>query len=195
MSEIISEQENFFELPKDVFFNPKEERKFLQCVKSMVRTSYEYKEWVKFVKFNVGLDTCSFTGEHSGEVTIELHHHPISMGNIIKIIYDAMSNNTNITVIQSTEIVKSVLDLHKQNKIGYVLLVTTLHEKFHNGFLQIPMEYVNGNWNTLLSDYDVNDDIMEVVNKYTSISIASAATQGWILNRDLHGVLDGVEYR
>ena len=187
--------ENFFELPKDVFFNPKEEKKFLLSVKNMVRSSYEYKEWVKFVKFNVGLDTCSFTGEHSGEVTIELHHHPISMANIIKIIYDAMSNNTNLTVIPSTDIVRAVIDLHKQNNLGYVLLVTTLHEKFHNGFLQIPMEYINGNWTYLLNNYEVNDDIMEVVNKYTSVTLTTSSTQGWIINRDMHGILDGVEYR
>lgn len=194
-SQYSEEQQIFFELPKDALFDPREEKKFLQSVKAMVRTSYEYKEWVKFVKFNVGLDKCSFTGERSGEVTVELHHHPISIANIIKTIYDEMTNNINLTVISSTDLAKKVIDLHKHNNVGYVLLVTTLHEKFHNGFLHIPMEYVNGNWEYLLNNYDVNEEIMEVINKYTAISIASTAQQGWVINRDMYGVIDGAELR
>ncbi len=168
-----------FNISKEILFNPKDEKKFLNSVKRMVRSSYEYNEWVKFVKFTLGLDTCEFTGENAGEVTIELHHMPISMSNIIKTIFDKHMNVVSTDTVKSTDIVDEVLQLHKQNDIGYVLLCTTLHEKFHNGFLDIPIEYVKGNWQNFMNSYEVSDNIKELVEKYDSIKLTNTDIKVW----------------
>jgi hypothetical protein len=171
-----------FEIYKDDLLNDiKSEKKFLSSCKRMLRTSYEYSEWSKYIKFKLGIDSCAFTNESSEEVTIEIHHHPISVENIIRGIYDKKLLDVTVDVISSVVIVGEAIRLHLENRIGYIPLVTTLHEKFHNGFLSIPIEYVSGNWNYLLEKYTYSKEAMEVIDRYKSINKFNNPYSGWLV--------------
>lgn len=170
-----------FDIYKETFYNePKEIKKFINSCKRMVRNSYEYSEWLHYIKFNMGLDKCVLTYESSNEVTVEIHHHPISIENIIRIVFEKHMSNINIDTISTIEIVSEVINLHKMYNVGFVPLVTTLHEKFHNGFLEIPMEVVNGNWNYILNNYEIPSDIMKTIEKYRAITMKTSLSSNWI---------------
>ncbi len=142
---------------------------FIKNVKRMVRNSNEYRTWVDYVKISMGYNKCFLSDESLGEVTLELHHHPISLENVIRIIVD-----TKLTTRQkftSFEIAEEIIKLHYEFKIGFVILVTTLHEKFHNGFLPIGLDVVKGDWKSLLNDtiYYIDEDIKTVIDNYARI--------------------------
>jgi hypothetical protein len=178
------------EIYKDYLYDePKELKKFLSSCKRMIRNSYEYSSWVSYIKFNMGIDRCVFTEESSNEVTVEIHHHPFSIENIIKVVFDKYMDDPNDDKISSVTVVEEVINLHKAFNVGFVPLVTTLHEKFHNGYLQIPMEYVKGNWRYLLTNYSIEEDIMKVVDKYLQVNIYNNPYKSWIKLND-NGVLE-----
>ena len=43
--------------------------------------------------------------------------------------------------------------------IGIVPLAGTLHKKYHNGFLDIPLQLVKGNYKKLLEFYDIDPEL------------------------------------
>jgi len=64
------------------------------------------------------------------------------------------------------DIALEAIKLHFENKIGYITIVKTMHEKFHNGFLQIPKEYVRGDYMTFINEYSkyLDDADLELIN-------------------------------
>jgi len=146
-------------------------KKFVKSCKTIIRQSIEYKDWVKYIKFSLGYDYCSMTKESAHEVTLDLHHHPFSLENIVKLVIDRLL--TERGKVTSFDVSKYVMQLHYDNNIGYVLLVKTLHEKFHNGFLDIPIELVHGNWKYLVENFSLTEEIKEVVSRYSMITIES----------------------
>jgi len=153
------------------FVNEKDFNSFIRCTKSVVRTSYEYRFWTRYIKDTMRYNTCQFTQESSEELTLDIHHHPISLENIVRIVTEDKLLKTNEGV-SSVTIATEVLKLHYANKVGFVVLVKSLHEKFHNGFLQIPISMCHGNWQYILQEYFVPDNIKEIVEKYCQITTA-----------------------
>jgi hypothetical protein len=45
------------------------------------------------------------------------------------------------------------MNLHYENNIGYIPLLESMHEKFHNGHLDIPISYVHGNYSYFVTNY------------------------------------------
>jgi hypothetical protein len=59
---------------------------------------------------------------------------------------------------------------HYQNIIGYIPLVSTLHEKFHNGFLDLPINFVQGYWEVFWNKFKhySTKDIQNTVTGYAT---------------------------
>jgi len=133
--------------------------KFIKKVEMQVRASLEYREWKKYIIDVLGIKTCMITNEKIDEVSIEIHHHLPSLYILVKALV-----NKRISQQQefcTFDIATEVIEKHFENIIGYVTIVKTLHEKFHNGFLTIPKEFVKGNFMKFVSEYseylDEND--------------------------------------
>lgn len=148
--------------------------KFIKKIERIVRSSPEYREWTGYVKDCLGHYVCELTGEISSQVTVEIHHHPISMFVITKgILTEYINSNKEFC---SFDIAQDVITLHYENRIGYIPLVRTLHEKFHNGFVQIPMELIKGDWMYLLDHYEYSDSDLETIDSRTAINFTNC---GW----------------
>lgn len=139
------------------FYDPKDLEKFVKNVERMVRYSIEYKEWRKCLRENLGCDHCFLTNERAEQVTVDLHHHPYTLYDIVEIVLQ--SRLVKGKPFTTYLIAQLVMELHYQNRVGIVPIVTTLHEKYDNGFLTIPMNLVFGNWKELEEVYDVPEDI------------------------------------
>ena len=151
------------------FASEKDYKKFVNAVKTIVRRSPEYNTWVDYIKYTLGYKHCQLTSESSDDLTVDLHHHPISLQNIVEIVLNnqlAKLGHTN-----SLQVAREVLELHYQNNVGYVLLVRSLHEKFHNGKLAIPIDIVLGNWKFIIENYQVPDEIMQTIKRYESVKV------------------------
>ena len=149
------------------FDDPKEEKKYITFIKRAIRTSPEYHLWRKYILDVIGDNYCFITNEQHEDCTIEIHHHPFSLGKIVSgVVNKSLEKNIEFT---SFDIVKEVVELHYLNKIGYVPLITSMHERFHRGNLSIPIDYVHGNWKALLDDYSWEDEDKELISKYISV--------------------------
>jgi len=126
----------------------KELKRFIKSTEGLIRRSPEYKLWTSYVRDVFGCAKCNVTDEVCGEVTIEIHHHPFTLFHIVKSeIIKSVANNNEFC---SFDIATKIIEYHYQNKIGYTPLVKTLHEKFHNGYFELPMEIVKGNYEQLI---------------------------------------------
>lgn len=125
--------------------------KFIKKVENHVRSSIEYKEWKKYIIDVLGIKTCAITNEKIDECSIEVHHHIPSLYILIKALLNKKIANQE--EFCSFDVATEAIEKHFLNKIGYVTLVKTLHEKFHNGYLSIPRELVKGDYMTFVSEY------------------------------------------
>ena len=153
----------------------KEYQSFIKNVVRLVRASYEYRLWTGYVKDTLGHNFCALTGEVADEVTVEIHHHPFTLYDICETILNHYI--TNGLEFCSMDIAIRVLELHYENRVGYIPLCKTLHEKYHNGALTIPINLVHGDWKYLLEHYSPPQHIYVKVMALSQITTSNH--RGW----------------
>lgn len=150
--------------------NEKELKRFIRLCEGMTRKSPEYKVWTTYIREVLGFFSCDLTKENHAQCNCDIHHHPISLFAITKaIILKYLASGTKFC---SADIVVKVLELHYENRIGFISIIRSLHEKFHNGYLQLPMQLVHGDYNYFLDNYSsyLEDDDQETIQARLSIN-------------------------
>jgi hypothetical protein len=142
------------------FENEAEYKKFVNNCKNMIRKSVEYKLWRKYIVDILGVDKCMITQEHMSQVTIDVHHHVPALATVVKaIVNEKLNEHKNFCTF---DICTEVIELHFKNKIGYVTLIESMHEKFHNGYLSIPIELVRGDYQYFINTYSKHLDESDI---------------------------------
>lgn len=126
-------------------------KKFIKNTEMLVRRCNEYKLWTNYIKDVLQQNSCMITNETNFEVTVEVHHHIPSMFVLVSaLVNEKIEENVDFC---SFDIASEAIRLHFENRIGYVCLVKTIHEKFHNGYLTIPFAFVKGNYKYFIDRY------------------------------------------
>ncbi len=170
--------DNPFNLPLEVssFDSDKESFKFIKNVEKLVRSSLEYREWVSYVTESLGHRECALTKENINECSLEVHHHPINLFNICNAVTtDFINKNLKFTTYA---IALEVIKLHFQNKVGYMVLLSDIHEKFHNGFQNLPIDSVHGNYQYLIDNYIFDETETLKIQEYCKITLDKVSV-GW----------------
>ena len=145
-------------------------KKFIKNCEMLVRRCNEYKAWKNYIIDVLGMNECVITHEVMEEVTIEVHHHIPSLYVLVSaLVNEKIENNKEFC---SFDIATEAIELHFKNKIGYLTLLKSIHEKFHNGFLTIPINMVRGDYQYFIKNYAkyISDDDIDVINKRLSIN-------------------------
>lgn len=155
------------------FENESEYKKFIRNCEKLVRSSVEYRQWKNYIIDVLGVNTCMVTHERIDEVTIEVHHHLPSLFVLIQTLINKKIEMTE--EFSSFDIAQEAIELHFKNKIGYVTLVKTIHEKFHNGYLTVPKDIVRGDYDYFLREYSsfIDDEALEVITQRLSIDTSN----------------------
>lgn len=139
------------------FENSTDFLKFVKSCEKLVRVSPEYKEWREYITDVVQDNYCFITHEVMQQVSIDIHHHIPCLFSIVKAVVNKKLDTKESFC--SFDICLDVMKVHFENKVGYIPLLKSMHEKYHNGFLQIPIQLVKGDYNSFLKDYgDYLDD-------------------------------------
>lgn len=162
------------------FGSEKDMEKFIKCVERLVRYSIEYKHWHSYITDNLGYDSCALTEETMSETKIEIHHHPISLFTVCKAVINKHLNGDED--ICSFDIATEVIELHFKNKIGYVALLSNLHEKYHNGYLEIPIELVHGDYMDIVKNYTMDDCDLDKITSLCQVKLETSKSVGWAKN-------------
>jgi len=160
-------------------------KKFIRNCEAIIRKSMEYKLWKGYIIDVLQINECMITHEKMDEVTIEVHHH-------IPSLYVLISALVNKKIEEDSEfctfeICQEAIELHYKNKIGYVTLLKSMHEKFHNGKLDIPIELVKGDFLFFLNSYAsyIDESDMETINIRRAITMSNCS---W--SRDNYNVVE-----
>lgn len=168
--ELKTEKTDTEDIYKEISLNVKideNEAKILKLVKeieSIVRSSLEYKNFIRYLIQELDIRNCSFFTNIDREmkVTIEFHHYPFTLFDITKTVLNKYLFN-NIMYINRYEIAEEVLKLHYEFKVGLVPLTETVHELAHSGELFINSKQVYGNFETFYEEYKkyIDDDTIK----------------------------------
>ena len=167
-----------FDLPLRVkaFPSSREYELFIKNVEKLVRCSQEYRLWTNYITDNLGHSFCAFTKESNGECPTAIHHHPICLYTIVKgVVNHYLSRETEFSTF---DIATKVIELHFQNKVGYVVLLSDLHAKYHSGFLNIPIEFVNGDYKHILQTYTIEETEYDRICKLCNVHVEELK-QSW----------------
>ena len=144
--------------------------KFIKGCEGLLRKSIEYKDWRNYIIDVLGVNTCMITNERIDECTIDVHHHVPSLFMVVKALVNRKLKHEE--KFSSFDICMEAIELHFQNKIGYVTLLASMHEKFHNGFLEIPKDLIKGDYMYFIKEFSeyLDDDDLNTINQRMSIN-------------------------
>lgn len=145
------------------FENESDYKKFIKSCEKMIRGSLEYRHWKNYIIDVLQINECMITHESINDVTIEVHHHVPNLFVLTSALINKHIEEGN--EFCSFDIAQEAINLHYQNKIGYITLIKTMHEKFHNGKLGIPMSLVKGDYRYFINTYKkyIDETDMETI--------------------------------
>lgn len=134
----------------------KDKIRLIKHIESIVRKSFEYKQYIQFLRQNINMNECAFfqnvnnKNPNSG-ISIEIHHEPIDLFTIVSTVVDKWIDlDMDINPLLISE---EVMKLHYKNQVGLVPLSATVHQLYHDGKLFIPLQNVYGDYLRFIEDY------------------------------------------
>jgi hypothetical protein len=133
------------------FENEAAYKKFIRNCEMLIRRCNEYSLWRNYIIDILQINECMITHESINQVTIDVHHHVPSLFTLVSALVNKKLDDDQDFC--SFDIAQEAIELHFKNRIGYVTLLKSMHEKFHNGYLTLPISFVKGNYKYFLENY------------------------------------------
>ena len=157
-----------FDLEQYDFYNDKDYAKFIKDTERVVRTSYEYRTLINYLRTSEGMNQCTFlsniTNADSPKIGIEIHHTPFTLWDICStVIRKRLHLNESHNIF---DISKEVLWLHYAGYVGLIPVCTTAHEIIHNQYMVVPTNIIRGNYTMFINEYSqfIDPDTMDALN-------------------------------
>lgn len=162
----------YLELPEDIT------EKVIQYIEREVRSSFEYKKYINYLKNELDLTKCSLMPGidcRDGAASLEFHHYPLNLYEIVEAII-----NQRISILGEDEkvscfdIAEQVMEEHFRGNIGVVPLTKTMHDMAHNRTIIVPITKVEGNYKYFIKKYSsyIPEDIKSRVQEAEINSIS-----------------------
>lgn len=151
----------------------KEFKKYISTIEKEVRGSFEYRQYIAYLKNFCGMNECAFlqvSGYDNKTIKIEVHHYPYTLYDLVQIVYRKRvyyQESLSVYIVA-----KEVCMLHYQSLVGLISLSTTVHQLYNDGKLFIPVEHVYGNYSLFTDIYKPflepeQLDALERIEQYT----------------------------
>ena len=131
-------------------------RKYIQTIEKTVRTSFEYRQMVQYLREYMDMNKCAFYENVSNidttKVHIEIHHEPLSLYDICLIVY-----NKRVAFNEPLDeefVAKEVMYLHYNLMVGLIPLAETVHQLVHAQYLFVPTTAVLGKYREFVNRYE-----------------------------------------
>jgi hypothetical protein len=152
----------------------KDFKKYIADIEKTVRKSFEYKQFIKYIRENMNMNKCAvingISNEDNFNIKIEIHHHPFTLYDISNIVYKKRVYYNESLEVQM--VAKEVMELHYKLIVGLIPLSETAHELVHNSRLFIPVDKVMGRYQTFVQYYSpfIDNDLMETLDRIEKYS-------------------------
>lgn len=158
----------------DTLIDEKFMNKYIKRIESIIRSSFEYRQYIYILKNEINLTKCKFLKNldvTDSDFSLEFHHYPFTLYDIVAIHYNELlvkcstdMSNANL-ITNPFYIADKITKEHYENKIGLVPLSLTVHELAHNGLMFIPLnkDYVFGNYNEFIKNHSLEGDYISKI--------------------------------
>lgn len=157
----------------------KDFKKFLSELEKSVRGSFEYQQYIQYLRNSFNMNACAFYRNVSNvpnpKIKIHVHHDPITLYDICTIVF--RKRQTLGEPIDEESIAKEVMWNHYNGFVGLIPLSETAHELVHANYLFVPCTHVFGDYKEFVNMYkqfftldqlDLLKDIEDASTLYTS---------------------------
>ena len=182
-------------------FDPNDSKqvvKYFYRIEKVVRNSFEYKQFIRFLKEYGDMNECSFmkyvTGAESYDIRIEIHHEPITLYDIVVAVYNRRAANGES--IHEDMVAKEVMYNHYRLYCGLIPLSETVHEMYHqNEDMVFPAQMCFGYWVELIQKYNkgITPKIAQKIIDYLDRSIHDSDGMNANIINELLGLRNYVE--
>ena len=170
-------------------------KKYIKNCESLIRNSFECKNFLKYIRETQDLTYCKFLTnvdlDKIEKVSIELHHYPFNLFEIVDIIIKKQTNFYTLPT-STFDICNEVMMLHYEGLIGLVPLTKTVHELAHSGQIFINFDLVYGNVKEFIKRYEIfiSEDLHNAVSKLNTLSENNnLKTNNYILKRKFQEIV------
>jgi len=140
------------------FNSEKELNIYIKNIEKLIRGSLEYKEWLQHIR-TLGGWKCKISNVTLEQASIEIHHTPYTLYDLVEIIiYNQSENFCTFSIAQQ------IMSLHFNDLVGWVSLTKTIHEQVHNENIILPFNILTGNFSKFEYLYSIPIDITERIN-------------------------------
>lgn len=186
--------------PKFMDKTPRERRKFVAKVEKIVRSSDEYKDYIKYLKTHFDMSHCevfpNVVNGNGKKYSIEIHHEPFQLSWIVDtVIYkrqDLMEN------LDPYDIADEVMNLHYRGIIGLIPLCVTAHELVHSDRIAIPLQLIYQRYDIFANEYDlwIPEYVKDIIKLKVDLSMKCNKIQSDILENPIvtYVEVEGYEY-
>lgn len=173
---------SYFDGDQYDIYDQKDYAKFIQDTERIVRTSYEYRQLIAFLRSTEGMNKCSFlsnvTNVDNTKVKIEIHHSPLTLFDVAAaVIKKRLHNQESIDIF---ECAKEIMWLHYMGFVGLIPLSETAHEMVHSQYIFVPTNIVRGNYRAFVDMYYnyIDPEVLDAIDN------AEHMTQEWLSTPD-----------
>ena len=171
-------------IPKDIpvmdiedydLFDDKEREKYINDLERHVRSSYEYRNMVQYLREYMNMNSCAFipniTNEVNRKIKIELHHSPFTLRDICVTILNKRMKNNEMLTIESVSY--EVMFVHYSLMVGLIPLSETVHQLVHSQYIFIPTDKVYGYYKNFVKTYNdyIDPELLDKLDELERLTI------------------------
>jgi hypothetical protein len=149
--------------------NDKAIDRLIKNIENIVRSSPEYRDYIKFLKENLDMDKCAFfqnVSSHNSKIKIEIHHEPLTLYDIVQTVLNKYMSNCE--AFDDYIVAEEVMNLHYQGMVGLIPLSVTVHEMVHaSDKIKIPLHLIYGEYIKFINEYEdyIDDKVLDKLDK------------------------------
>jgi len=166
-----------FEYEPYNFYDDRDFNNYIKDLKKYVRSSFEYKtQLIPFLREYMGMNQCSYlpnlTNENRNKIRIEIHHDPIDLETICRVIFRKRLDMNESLAIPA--VAYEVLWCHYSLLVGLIPLSETVHELVHNGNIFIDPNRTYGFYKQFIDRYFkyFDPEELETLDKITQKALS-----------------------
>lgn len=188
------EIEEMPERPKFLDRTARERRKFITKVERIVRSSDEYKDYIKYLKTHFDMSHCevfpAIINGNGKKYSIEIHHEPFQLSWIVDTVIRKRQD-----LMESLDpflIADEVMNLHYEGVIGLIPLSITAHELVHSDRIAIPLQLIYHRYDKFAKEYDlwIPEYVKDIIKLKVELSMKCNMIQSDILEDPLVTYVD-----
>ena len=172
-------------IPKDIpamdiedyaLFDDKDREKYIKDLERTVRSSYEYRNMIQYLREYMNMNSCAFmpnvTNDVNRRIKIEIHHSPFTLRDVcVTIINKRMKNNEPLTI---ESVAYEVMFVHYSLMVGLIPLSETVHQLVHSQYIFIPTDKVYGYYKNFVKTYNdyIDPELLDKLDELERLTIA-----------------------